>query len=500
MHASSSVNKNQDKRGKRKRNRKPKNKSKSTTIVVAPAKPPRQRRGNAAAPSRAIGNSSLYGRYAKQMENPRNISAPSVLPDLGANSVCARKYQRTVSYTQATYNKLRIAMFPNLFLPGFVVGGSAQTIPVAAAGPLIMQGTIESSSDAKTSTKGVLRMKDTVSVSAAGALAPIVDAAAEARKGFTCAVASGTLIKAVFKNLNHTGLLSTTPSPYVNLAFAAAAGNWVLALATGVLPEGKEASFECTVPAGGPFTKMSIWLAGTQNQKVNVEMSLSFSAAQFVTTASSSFAPAFSQQIIDQNITMGRVTHMSCFVQNTTSELSSTGTIVAARVPVGFDLAAEDGNWIQSASTLPDNRHYIGPMKNGAYVWWMPEQQDEFQIDNIAQKQQQYQDANYLLVEIPDWVAGATVEVTYTWIVEFYTSSQNFEKIVPPVKTELFDVMWHVLSRMPAASCNPDHEDYTKDMLAKVKHVVLTAQGFYDRHKDLIHGIGRAVATGLELM
>lgn len=437
--------------------------------------------------------SSAYARYAQQMQNPSGISAPSVLPDVGSTAVCSRKYQRVLSFSQATYAKLRLVMFPNLFLPGYVSGTGAQTIPVAGIGACEFSGILESESDVHSNTRGVMRFKDSVGGVASGGLSDQTDAAGVVKRGFTSALPQNATMKMVLKNLQHTGLLASSPVPVITFYGAAAGGNWTQLAITNILPEGKEITQSITIPAGGPFVKFAMAITGTLSKKTRVEISCGCDAAQFVTSASSSFAPAFGEQIVENNISQGRVTHLSMFCQNTTAEIVSSGTIAAGRVPVTFDLGNYDGNWLQSMSTLDNNRRYIGPMKTGAYVFWMPEQQDEFQIDNIAEKQKSYQDANYLVLEIPDWSAGATVEVTFTWIVEFYTPSQNFEKIVPPPKTQEFDVIWHMLSRIQAATCNPDHEQFTENWVASVKRAIRDMYGVYRDNKALIDNVGSAL-------
>jgi len=442
--------------------------------------------------------SNRLGFYAAQMVNPAKEGAVHVLPDFGHTPVCARRYTRTVSVSQAQYPKLRIAMFPNLYAPGYIASQTVVNVPPAATGMVSLSGKLKASADGPGNTTGFFAIKDIIGNHISAAMTDLTDAANVTRKGFAGTYVSGSTMTYVVRN--NSG--SKIASPLIDFVFAtnapaAPAGAWVSAGGPSQIPEGKDLTGSITIPAGGPFTKFAMTVNGTNSKDVELDLTVNASNAQVTTAAGKTFAPSFAEQIIDEKITHGRVTHMSIFVQNTTAEIAANGSIVAARVPSNFDLSANEGDWMKTASLLPPNRHYIGPMKTGAYTFWMPEQLDEFQIDNISQKLEAYKDANYLIVEIPDWTAGATAEVTFTWIAEFYTSNQNFEKQFPPPLTNDFELAWHLISAFPAAMCNPEHDKETRSYVQKIKSAALHLYNFYSQNKAAIDSVAMAAAEAL---
>ncbi len=441
--------------------------------------------------------SSYYSRCAEQMVNPSKVVSPVVLPDEGASAVCCRKYTRTLAYKQSDYAKLRLAMFPNLFMPGFVAGGPSITVPSAAAGLVVMSGLLKANLDADSNAQAVVNFKDAVGGGGGGTLNPLTDAAGVTRNGFVCSIATGTMFTLFAADKSPASVLQVaSPAPIIAIYGAAAGGNWVLFKQTEIIPS-RGNYWEVTVPAGGIFTKFALVVGGTKSKDTSIDFAFSFTSAQFVTGAVGTFAPAFGEQIIEEHISQGRVTHMSMLIRNTTAPIYSSGTICAARVPVGFDVGAYSGNWLQSASTLPSNRQYIGPFQTGAYVFWTPEQLDEYQVDNVGEKLTAYRDSSYLVAEVPDWIAGATVEVTFTWVVEFYTPSQNFDKVPTPPMTPEWRMIWDLVTRTPAAMCNPEHESETKAFLNSVKSTLTDIYEFYGENKEMIHLIGEAIMFAL---
>jgi hypothetical protein len=490
---SQNVNKKNGQPSQRPQNKRPKRNNGANS---SQRRPRRARKEGKSAVSRAATSNAL-GIYAAQMVNPARESTLRVMPDYGHTPVCARKYTRTISVKQTDYAKLRVTMFPNLYQPGFLASHVVATIPSGGSDLVVLTGKFLASNDSVDNTTGVFDIKDAQGVSSKAAMFAVADSVPVARKGFQGLFISGSNITYILKN--NSG--SKIPTPNLEVLFSTATGVWTTAGTVSAIPEGKDMTGSLTVPATvfaeGPFTRIAFHISGTNSKDVEIDATLNFSNSQFTTNAATTFAPAFAEQIVDEKITHGRVTHMSMFIQNTTAEISASGTIMAARVPSNFDLGAYNGDWVRSASTLPLNRQYIGPMKTGAYAFWMPEQLDEFQIDNIAQKLNSYRDANYLVAEIPDWTAGATAEITFTWVAEFYTPNQNFEKIIPPPITSDFEMAWHLISGFPAAMCNPEHDKETRSYVDKIKSAARSLYSFYQNNKGAIDSVALAAAEAL---
>ncbi len=97
-----------------------------------------------------------------------------------------------------------------------------------------------------------------------------------------------------------------------------------------------------------------------------------------------------------------------------------------------------------------------------------------------------YSKSEFLVVEIPNWVAGATARLEFTWSVEFYTPNQNYEKILTPPRSPDWNAVYYALLCCDAAHCNPEHENYAVEFVSKVKKAVQSAAAWYDKHQDTL--------------
>lgn len=435
-------------------------------------------------------------KVARQMVNPDKIVAPCILPDPGSNAVCARKYQRTVTFKRADYAALKVAMFPNLYLPGFVAGSSdAVVIPASAAGPVVAAGQLDTNSDTGASGSMKLKIGDRTGETVIGLALPLADAAGAKRLGFTGSFPTGNNFTATVKNISPE---SKVAAPTISFWFATDVGNWTeVVLNSFKSPIPRTESITSSGAIGANYTKFGVLVTGTNDRECKLEINLTFSSAQVGFNAGKSFAPAFSEQIVDNAIEKGRVTHMSMYCRNTTAEAYTSGSVTSARVPANFNLASQAESWTQLATRLPENRYYTGKLATGTYCFWVPEQLDEFQIDNVSTKLDTYRGSDYLILEIPEWVENASVQVTFTWIVEFYTPNQNFEKIMTQPMDDDFRRVWHYALNFPAAMCNPEHTKDTADFVQSVRKGLKSAYGFYKENAEVINMVGEAMLAAI---
>ncbi len=450
-----------------------------------------QRKGSPSA------STAYITKAAAQMVNPAGIVSPVVLPDTGSGSVCARKFQRTVTFSQASYPNLKIAMFPNLFMPGFIAGDSAAiTIPAAAPGAVVATGELVTSVDDCSTGSFPMKLLDSAGNQIIGLAQPLADGAGTKKIGFSGSLSNPCAITVTVKN---NSAESKVAAPVVSLWNATAAGNWTqIGMPELLAPVPRTSSVTASGTSGlAGITKFGIGVTGTNSRECKLDISISFSSAQVSLAAGKSFSPAFAEQIIDDKIESGRVTHLSMYARNTSAEAYTSGVITAARVPANFDIAAQGTSWTELATRLPENRYYTGPLKTGAYTFWIPQQLDEFTLDNVHKKVDSYRGADYLVLEAKDWAANSSVEVTFTWLVEFYTPNQNFEKIQTPPMFPEFQAVWHSLLRFPAAMCNPEHNKETGSFVKSVRDGLRSAYSFYKENSEIINTVGEALIMGL---
>lgn len=192
----------------------------------------------------------------------------------------------------------------------------------------------------------------------------------------------------------------------------------------------------------------------------------------------------FSKVVIDEKISSGRLCSMSMLVSNTSSALNKQGEIYIGRLQPEV-LHTSVAELAAHIVAQPANRRYEGPAEFGGYAWWMPDNlalQDPSELSqfNAACKQQEILFC-YLRGLVP---AQSTVNIEFTWYVEFFTTNQLFEKKNTPPYGDWADVL-HVLSTAPAATCNPEHFETFKKIIHKAAETGKGIYEHYQKHKVL---------------
>ncbi len=435
-------------------------------------------------------NAKYYTNLARQMLNPGMISKAIVAPNTAPAQVCARHFSRTVEVSQASYPDLRVVMLPNLLMPGFIGGGASFLVPPAGGGPMTIAGKFHT--DGTDNTNNCGNMIGEVSYGGSNPAiingAPIADNAAVQRYAMQISPQSASFCALSFTNESNT----KDATPVVTLYGKVAGGAWVvLSPGTSVVPVAQNKSVYTSLQfAAVDYQYLAFSVTGTSGKQCSFSFSISLNSAQATGGQNLSFAPAFGSQILDLNITTGRVTAMSLLCTNTGSALVTAGTVNTGRVPSTFNVTTPYAAQLQ---TLPPNRQFIGPLVEGSYTTWMPSQLDEIEVDNIASLQRAYHDAEFIVLEIPDWVAGCTVKLRFDWVVEFFTPSQAYEKILTPPRSAQWEALFYALLQHPAAMCNPTHETDTNSMLDRIRQTFLSVGKFAIEHQELLSTIGHAL-------
>lgn len=157
-----------------------------------------------------------------------------------------------------------------------------------------------------------------------------------------------------------------------------------------------------------------------------------------------------------------RITAMSLMASYSGNMFNNGGVIACARTRAGY-LYGNDP--YQSLTELQDHA-YKGPLKDGAYVWWLPYDLKELEF----RKPGTTLNGTELRVAGKFGDASGNLQVTVAMTVEFYSPLQIFPHEAGPPRTDAFTHTFHEMDRLPAATCNPLHT-----LIGKGKEAVATA-------------------------
>jgi len=431
---------------------------------------------------KGAGMSPYYSQLARQFMCPNSCDQSSLVlsPSFVPNSVCVRHFHKSIDVSQATQaNGFTAVMLPDVFMPGYVTSGSAILVPSGGLGNVAMTGKIYGANNLVTS--GVIQVSDSGTASAVVTAVPIVDGAATSY--YAIQITPGAAVQVTLNSKNTSKTNHVTPTITYYTLTTAGAGAWV-SLAVATLAENEFALSAPNLPLNASYLGFST--TNTSDKAVEFEIKISCLATQVVCNPAASIGPGFSKYIIDNNITYGRVLSMSLLATNTSAQLANGGNINAARVPNNFDPIK---NVESQISSLPSNRRFQAAADHGAYVTWLPGQLDEYSIDNLSAKRMQLNDAEYILIKVDSWSAGASFKLQFDWIVEFYTPSQSFEKELPPPWTNSWAILFYLMQAHDAACCNPDHESSWSDYLKSATDKVKGLYNFYKKHEAAIDSV-----------
>lgn len=174
-----------------------------------------------------------------------------------------------------------------------------------------------------------------------------------------------------------------------------------------------------------------------------------------------------------------RVTALSMLASYSGSTLDNGGTIAAARVRRGFRYDADSE---YSALTKLQDHAYRGTLKEGAYVWWLP--YDFSELD--PRPPVVYDEGTEIHMAGHFDNADASLQLTVTMTVEFYSPLQIFEHEVGPALTDDFVRGYHALDAVPAATCNPKHDSLLRKIVKSGSKAAKSAGSFALSHPEIV--------------
>lgn len=224
-------------------------------------------------------------------------------------------------------------------------------------------------------------------------------------------------------------------------------------------------------------------------------LSLSASFYGFIPIASTagSVSNFVTQKIADTaSVENCRVTAMSLLVTNMGSATHDGGEIVVGDTRQSTVYSSKSTlELMQTLKALPEgNRWYSGIMRGGGYTFYVPD-------DMTSYEPHSYDTVNFndnccVAAGIID--NGGSVRVISTFVVEFYTKSQLFERSMGPTWTAEYKLAHAYIQRGRMASGNEDHESMT----ARIANNISKAWNWAWEHKALLEA-GGEIAMALLL-
>jgi len=400
-------------------------------------------------PKQKVAN-PYFRKVTTQMVAPGSAGSNVVVsPSAGSQAVCARNVHKELDIDGDDYpNGFTIVVTPDFETPSYISATAAQVLP-AAAGVLAIKG-------------------ESAATAASGSEFPFTGVSHDEKLIVQNELVTYDGHDWMKLNIEQTGTThvaihledkSTAEGAYQIIFGATDFANPVEIIATMEMSQGATTSEKFTIAAD---STAFLWRFVTTGDPSLCLMNLHFSEAQLSADAQKLLNPAFSKFATDNGVKNGRVCSIGALLSNTTPILNKGGSVNAARVPNGFNPFADV---VGSISSLPDNRRYQNTLEKGAYVFWVPSQLDEYEIDGINNKHRQYSESERIVIRCSGYPAGCSFKLHVNWIVEFYTPNQLFEKILPPPLTPEFIELFRVIGNMPAAMCNPAHDNNAQETL-----------------------------------
>lgn len=430
--------------------------------------------------------------YAKQFLLPIEAKGSvRVSPSNYPSQVCARHLHKTIDVSSATAayaNGFTIVMTPDLKQSCFLSRPSAASTIPAAPDLISMRSNLQTPvgvpGDVLKTLVEIVEPDGTLSM---GRLETITDSAASTRVGTKFTPAAMTM-RAEYKN-------KCSFPHQIEPFYKVSGGAWV---SLGPVPAGINETVVWTSNLPANSDSVAFRLIGNGGGEFYGTLRYTMTVGQVVLTSTDSLYPCFERFLEVNGVEDGRVLSMSVLATNTSPEIANGGNINAGRVPRKFNPLS---NVPQQLAALPENRRYLGPAKDGAYVSWMPSQFDEFEIDSVDNKRLELQEAEYIVIQVDGWSppAGTTASfrIQFDLIVEFYTQDQLFEKELTPAMTPEFQALFHALLQMNAATCNPGHLALLASVIGKGINIGRKALKFYGENQKIIDPLLARLASSL---
>lgn len=189
-------------------------------------------------------------------------------------------------------------------------------------------------------------------------------------------------------------------------------------------------------------------------------------------TSSSGLTSFVNPNLVDvAHVSNCRITAMSILCTNTAAATEDGGLLVSACTRQS--LPASSGSIVDlmdNTMKLPEtNRWQRSIVSDGAYAFYVPDDLESYEPHDYSSYN--FHDNCVYVAGTMD-PANGSVNVTVTWIVEFYTPVQLFERSVGPAWHDDYEIALRVLQMGRLASQNDAHESLTKRVASNVKRVL----------------------------
>jgi hypothetical protein len=226
-----------------------------------------------------------------------------------------------------------------------------------------------------------------------------------------------------------------------------------------------------------------------KNPEHTIELEVSFdlaSAAILDGTISGSVGSFVQRKFVDQaHISNCRVSAMSMLVTNMGAATHDGGELVIAdtRQSIMFR-SSSTANLMENIKSLPEgNRWHSGVMRNGGYTFYAPDDMESYEPSHYDN---QHLDDNCCIAAGRLDVDGK-VRIMCTFVVEFYTPAQVFDRSLGPTWTREYKLALAMLQTGRMASGNEDHETMTK----RIANTVAKAWKWAWENKEFLEAGGQ---------
>lgn len=396
------------------------------------------------------------------------MEATVVKSPAGTSVLCSKTriiVSRDIAYSDTTgpvdKGYFSVIARPSLVFP-FMIATSPQRFPAVGNAEILGSSVTlnyGSNSDPGFPVAGQFMWKNG-ETSIVSNLQPMVDSALTSHNGFEVYMNTAT-------NLTVTVANSGRDEHYVRLYTRTEAGTWGADAGSYLAPPGGSVTIRNADLSSNrtAFTVAIVTKAGVpSNPSIEyrgLSVSASFNGYIPVATSPGSVYSFVNPKIVDTaGVENCRVTAMSLLVSNMGSATHDGGELVIANTRQSTIYSASSTPVLmQVLKALPEgNRWHSGIMRGGGYTFYTPDDLDSYEPH-------QYNVINYednALVASGRLDEGGAVRVIATFIVEFYTKSQLFERSMGPTWTAEYKLAHQYLQRGRMASGNEDHESMTK--------------------------------------
>lgn len=473
----------------------------SSSVAAFRSDPGNQYKREARQSLAPLGLSGRNAAMARQIMLPGDTTSPILLPAVTPATMCSRIIRKNYIIGPANISadgRCAILVYPDILTPAYVLAPGTALIPLAA-GTFQMDLLFGPNSNSLGGMTGSAKVSSNDGQVTDIAIPGDVNLGGVIHSAFDISFTSSTTITLNMRKFKKS------PGATECRLYTGVAGAWVSLGQTGAISSAYDKT-NFIPPAGARY--LAFVLLNSDNSplynndlvqvQANVDVGLFGELAQLTTgSLSDHLFGSIPEYVMDSHIESGRVNSVSMLVSNTSSALNKQGEIFIGRVP--FD-AMIDWKTIDSTMTaLPANREHHGPAEFGGYAWWFADALTNSEPDTVIKYSEALRGQEFLLCYMKGLnPALSTFNVSFAWNVEFYTRNQLFEKISTPPRLQDWEEIVHMLSLVPAASCNPEHEDLYKSIIRRGTAAVSGAYEHYKKHQSTYDALMKIIA-GLSL-